>query len=256
METFNAYLQDFAYIISDLLSSIFLHGFGGGIIGLIIGIIIVRKARKKGVFNRSNSLWSFVAKCNYVLLPVALLIVGITQGGIYGAHDTAEEWIEQTTTPIIDYAENYLPQMQAFCDTHVLGKSNNGMTIEEAVIAQNPDAARGMKGSIMTSFNVLLLGSFLDVVSPTGGEIAEPLILLSQINLEKLDRNAFEILPASMRAATSFYFAGFYWTFFAPFGMYFLIMIAEIALFRFISKPTQSSSTLRDYYVSDDLGYV
>ncbi len=254
METINAYIQDFAYIISDLLSSIFLYGLGGGIMGFIIGCMIIRRAKKRGTFHRSNALWSFVAKCNYLVLPLAFLTMGVTQGGIYGAHNTAEGWIEQTTTPIIDYAENYLPQMQSFCNTHILDKSN--ASLEDAVIASNPSAASGMKGSIMTSFNVLLLGSFLDVVSPTGGEIAEPLVLLSQINLAKLDRNTFEILPASMRAATSFYFAGFYWAFFVPFGMYFLIMVSEIILFKLLTKTTQSSSTSDDYYVSDDLNYV
>ena len=257
METINSHLTDIANLISGLIGSIFLNGLIGAVLGLVIGIIAIVKCRKMGVFNRTNGLWSFVAKCNYVLLPIALLLIGMTQGGIYGAHNTAEEWIEKTTTPIIDYAESYLPQLQSFVNQNILNEPGSVGSIKEAVIAHNPSAANGLKGSVMTSFNVFLLSSFLDVASPkTTGEMAEPLILLSQVDLRKLDRNVFEILPAGMRAATSFYFAGIYWVCFAPFGMYLLVMLSEIALFRFITGLTSNESLGMDYSASQQVEFV
>ncbi len=249
METTNTVLTDLANLASDLLSNVFFYGLFGAIFGLILGIFIVRKCSKKGLFNRSNGLWSFLVKLNYVLLPLALLLVGLTQGGIYGAHDTAGQWIKQTTDPIIDYAEGYLPELQSFCNTHLHDRGAKHASVEDIVKAQSAHQSSGMKKQVVTSFNTFLVGGFLDVTTGRG-DVAEPLVILSQIDTKNLDRNVFELVPASMRSVCSFYFAAVYWTFFAPFGTYFLIVIGEALFFRMISKGNKTAD-LDDEYVPE-----
>ncbi len=247
MESINAVINDIASLVGDLLGNVLLYGISGAVLGLVIGIYLVKRFGQQGLFNRSNPFWTFIAKCNYVLLPLALLITGLTQGGIYGAHHTAEVWIEQTTTPIVDYAENYLPQLQTFCNKHLVSGNAQQATIEDIVVAQNPRQAEGISGSMLTSFNVFLVGGFLDLATPTSGAVAEPLVLMSQVDLQRLDRKVFEVLPASMRAVCSFYFAGVYWVFFFPFLCYFLVVAGEIFLYRLVSSQ-QSEFIEEGYY--------
>ena len=257
MEPINAYIESFGEAFSQLVLNTFFYSFLGGILGLAIGLFFIRWAKKKNLFIRNNPIWSFIAKSNYVLLPIALTLFGLTQGGVYGAHHTANKWIDQTTSPVIDYAEQYIPHMQQFCNTYILSNPNG--TLEEAVIAYNPQATSGMTGSVVTTFHTMMLGAFLDIATPVGAEAIEPLVLISQIDIHKLDRKVFEIIPASMKVYSGYQFGFFYIAFFVPFGYYLLFLIAERILFRVFGKAVaapQLSPIVDEFYESDNWEYV
>jgi len=257
METINAYIEGFSQAVSLLILNTVFYSCLGGVAGLIFGVLIIRWARKKRIFIRNNSIWTFLAKSNYILLPLSLSLLGITQGGIYGVHTTANGWIDQTSRPIIDYAEQYIPSMQQFCNAYIL--DNPGGTIKEAVRAHNPKASSGMTGKAAITFNTMMLGAFLDITTPVGAEAIEPVALISQIDIHKLDRKIFEVIPASMKVYSGYHFGLFYVTFFIPFGYYFLFLISEFILYKVFGKKVDSVQTkpiVESIFDSDDWEYV
>lgn len=249
MENLNSMLASIETLTIQLLGNILFYSLLGVALSILTSIFIIKYCKRNGTFNRSNGLWSFVAKCNYIILPISLLLVGITQGGIYGAHTTAEEWIEGTTDPITEYAETYLPTLQHFVNSTIPNPST--VSLEDAITTHQQSQTGSTYNSVYTQFQISMVGGFLDIVSPTGGDIAEPLVLLSQIDIHRLDRNVFELLPSSMRTVCSIWFAPFYWALLSPFCMYLLVAIGEILFFRMVAgeKGHKQESSRNGSYI-------
>ncbi len=234
----NSILNALVDLSSQLLGNFFFYSLMGALISIFASIAVIKFCKRRGLLERSNKLWAFLSKSAYVLLPVSFLAIGITQGGIYGLHTTAEEWVTATTDPIIDYAEKYIPELQSYVNAHF--PNPKGVSIEQAIIAHEKSQG-DLTGAVNRTFKENLIGGLLDVATPYDGAISEPLVVLSEIDIHQIKRRDFQLLPASINAVTSIFFATYYWMFFAPFGMYFLVVLADIFLAKMlrITKRTE-----------------
>lgn len=239
METLNLLLNEIGNLSTSLLLTTVFYAMIGGIIGLVISIYTLRKASKKGWLDRSNSLWSFVAKLNYILLPVVLVLIGISQGGIWGAHTTAEKWIDEATTPIIDYLEVYVPEMQQFCDNYVLNQpiGQTKVTVGDLVTLQEKKSNTS-SGYVLRQVKIQGLTALLNFAGPLG-DMVDPIDKISKIDITDLNRSSFDVFPSSLKAANSYYFGYFYLTCLAPFGTYFMIAIGELVLFFLLGRSNE-----------------
>jgi hypothetical protein len=241
MENFNALFEAMGSLIIQVTGNVLMSGLGWGITGFILGIILVVQCKKRQTFARSNALWSFVAKCNYVLIPIALGGLGLTQGGIMGAHNTVNEWIDMTTEPIIEYVADYLPAFQQFMNNTMTNNPDQHITLEQAVNQFNQSEATGIKQIIISNVNIGVLSAALELAPNTpASDFAEPLIMLSQTDIYNLQKKDLSVLPMTLKAVSGFYFGSVYWVFFAPFGLYFLVVFGELMFYRLIRKASNA----------------
>ncbi len=95
--------------VSAFFSETFFSSLGMGLVGLITGIITVIVLERRGMFSRPNTLWPFIAKLNYLYMPVCFAAMFAVSGAIYGIQSQAEDWIDYSAEPVIAFGEGVLP---------------------------------------------------------------------------------------------------------------------------------------------------
>lgn len=224
MQALNQMLDIVSGIFFNLLGNVIFYAFIGGIIGIVLAVFFLKYARRQQWMERSNGFWSFLAKTSFFLMPMALFLTGVVQGGIWGAHCTASDLIDEATRPVIEYASVYIPQVQNFVDNYVLPA---GSSERDIVAAYNDVVNQNESGFLMQQFNTVLLGAFLESMPSASSDFVDPIQKLGEINLLSLKPTDLEIIPSSMKAFTSFYLAPVYWACFLPFLIYTLAVFIE-----------------------------
>ncbi|WP_420129722.1 hypothetical protein [Longimicrobium sp.] len=200
--------------------------FGAG--GLALGVGLVVFAGRRGMLRRDPRPWGWVARMNYVYVPVVLMLLCASLGSVYSAHRVVRTAIDRTTDPAISYARSYLPALQTALNEK-LGKPRGSVATVETLVAEQMSGERVRNPLVRQALyrlNLALVHHALDQVQvPDGARGA--VNALRHADLTDLDAQSFQSLPRALHgAANSFFFAKylFVWTLFAPF---LLIPVAE-----------------------------
>lgn len=133
METFKLLLamvqEQIASAITQLAGSVALGIF----IGFVSGLCLIIAAKKNGWFKRNNVFWSFIARLNYVYIPVLFLALGGFFGAVRGIHKISGNFIDTSTQPIVAYAQGYLPQIQDFVNTKLDTRKGQNIQLEDLI---------------------------------------------------------------------------------------------------------------------------
>lgn len=199
--------------------------------GLFFSLFLIKKGKKLNLFQRSNGLWTFVAKLNYLAMPIAFMLFFGFTGGIYGVQSAMNNYIDKTTEPIINYATTFLPEFHDF----VKQNPNLYQTVDAAVVAfeKSPTISREVKVA-QSSFGglaVMVVEGLLESFGKKATGVA-PLAALSQIDINNIKRKDLNILPLSLKSIFSFWMLPVYWAVFVPFSFYLLIAGVELFLYR------------------------
>lgn len=165
MDTFKWFIGEisgqFTYAAGSIFWNILLFGF----LGFASGIALIVVGRKRGWFKREYRLWSFVAKLNYLYLPLLLMVFGGVTGSFYGAKKTADRFVVKVATPLAGYAQEYASNIQSYLPEPQWAIEND-MTLDE-MIAHGVKEKGGLKpGSFShmaaVAINVTIVGHVLD----------------------------------------------------------------------------------------------
>jgi hypothetical protein len=246
MEAINQMIEIVSGVLLSLIGNVVLFAIIGAIIGIVLSVMFIRKAKKNGWMDRSNSFWTFLAKTSYVLMPLALVITGLLQGGIWGAHSTADGLIEESTRPVIEYATAYLPELQSFVNGYVLPEGSS-----EREIIERYNEVNGLdQGTFMNNFNTWVLTAGLSIL-PKVGDFADPIVRLKTINPLQLKSADFELIPLTMKGVVTMYMFPVYWMFLLPFLTYLGVVVAECILYHYFLKSLfQSELTYANYQMA------
>lgn len=244
-------------VTAHLFSAIFnmcLYAGIAGIIGLILGIYLVRKGGKKGFWERSNSIWSAFVKLNYVFIPVVLFSFFGLMGSILGLHSSTENFIDDATEPIVTYAKGYLPEIQTVVNDISGHSPTNVDQVVSAHLAKNGRSSGGFVNSCIFQFNLWTIEAAIEGMSPAGASaMAEPLMILASTDIHNLDENVFQIIPSTIKGFCAYYFFSAYsWAFFL-FLPFLLIPVGEYILYLVFLRliPAKNVSDEAFYHQSE-----
>lgn len=199
-----------------------------GAAGLALGVAMVVFAGRRGMLRRDLRPWGWVARMNYVYVPVVLMLLCASLGSVYGAHRVVRTAIDRSTDPAISYARSHLSALQTALN-ETLGKHRGSEATVETLVAGQMSSERvrdPLVRQALYRLNLALVHHALDQVQvPDGARGA--VNALRHADLTELDTRSFQSLPRALHgAANSFFFAKylFVWMLFAPF---LLIPVAE-----------------------------
>lgn len=201
-----------------------------GALGFALGAALVVYAGRRGLLRRDVRPWGWVARMNYVYVPVLLGLLCGSLGTVFATHRVVRTAIDRASDPAISYARSYLPALQAALNEKLGRARGSGTTVETLVAEQMP--GEGLRNPLLREavyrMNLALVHHALNQVQVPEGA-AGPLDALRHADLTSLDQRAFQSLPRALHgAANSFFYAKYMvvWMLFAPF---LLIPVAEYA---------------------------
>lgn len=112
MKTVDWLLSEVTSIFGTAIWSFFSKGALFGLIGLIVGIILVRRWNKRKAFSRPNRAWTFLAKINLFYIPILFSLLFGVFASVFGIQKTTNNWIKSSTDSIQEYAVGYLPEVE------------------------------------------------------------------------------------------------------------------------------------------------
>jgi hypothetical protein len=227
--------------VSAFFSEIFFSSLGLGFFGLVTGIIVVIVLKRRGMLSRPNTMWSFVAKLNYLYLPVCFAGMFAVVGAIYGLQSQAEDWIDFSAGPVMAFGENALPVVEK-------------MGHELSTRSDLDDALYLFADEFFEDYGVLdfTLGFvFKHCIHMLLGEFGYPetvagLIQMSQEhNFAAPTAETLQRIPDAVKSYSGVFFNKVYLNVFFSMFPYLLIPIAEYILFLLITRfQTRNDETL------------
>ncbi|MFT5765778.1 MAG: hypothetical protein ACI8X3_003215 [Saprospiraceae bacterium] len=229
METLNAFFDTIASYIWSGLFNIIGQGVLFAFLGLIIAILFINVGRRQKWFSRSFSLWTFVAKLNYIFLPVLFMVFGGTVGVLNGVHATAGNIIDDTSEELVDYSEVYITDFQKYL---------NSIPIEET----GGSIADWVKAHLETIPNLNWISKIIGLALNTGlvkacmaalgipDSLNDPSVLADLLDSEELAIFLVSIPSNALHTECDIIFWGFFIGMFSVFTPFFMLSIYEFIL--------------------------
>lgn len=230
MDELDPFIRELAGSAAGGFGKMLLAAFVFGALGLALGAVLVTYAGRRGLLRRDSRPWGWMARMNYVYVPLVFALLCGSLGSVYSAHRAVRRTIDRTTEPAIAYARGYLPALQAALNEKLAKPRGSGTTVETLVAEHMGTGGFGnpLTREVVYRLNLALVHAALDQVRlPEGAQ--GPVEALRHADLTALDSRAFQALPRALHgAANSFFYAKyvFVWMLFAPF---LLIPAAEYA---------------------------
>ncbi|HEX2078573.1 MAG TPA: hypothetical protein VHG08_12715 [Longimicrobium sp.] len=194
--------------------------------GFAAGVALVVYAGRRGLLRRDLRPWAWVARVNYVYVPVVLALFLGSLGGVYGAQRVVGSAIDRTTAPVVSYAQAYLPTLQAALAAR-LPRNGAEATVETLIAEQMGGGERNpFVREAMFRLNLALVHHALDQVQLPEGARGS-MDALRHVDLAGLGSAPFQALPRALHQASSSFFAAKYAFVLMLFAPLLLLPVAE-----------------------------
>lgn len=245
-------LAQIEWLISEalgLVGNFFLntlkYGFLFSVIGVIAGVYLYRFAKKKGLLQRMTRTWTGLTRIYVAYIPFVLAFMLGSMGGNFGVQRSVNKWINASTEPVIDYAVNYIPQLQKL-GVHLDAQ----LTLEEALMqliyqqqSQNqsiPDDPRVKQ--MLLLFNKTIVHAFLDELGYPRN-IDGLIKLVRGTGLAKISESTLQGIPRSLRKEVGKFFVPIYWGIFMTFLPFLLLPLVEWGIHWLINRSNPLPET-------------
>ena len=131
MNNLNKLFESIFAFGSELCVNFFIYGFIGSLIALIWSVVLIRRANKKGKFDRPNKLWSFVAGLSKYYASIICIVMIGTLSGIYGVNSKVNENIALTVHDAIEVLN-----LDNISITNLQNHLNGQRNIEQALVLE------------------------------------------------------------------------------------------------------------------------
>ncbi|MBV6655912.1 MAG: hypothetical protein KI786_19220 [Mameliella sp.] len=226
--------------ISTIFSEIFFTSLGMSFLGLVSGIIVIVVLRRKGVFSRPNMFWSFLAKLNYLFIPVCFTALFGVLGGIYGLQSQTEEWIDYSAQPVMAFGEQILPVVGE------MGEELSAYSNLDEAISGFSEANLNQGGFFDFTIGYMLNHGIHMLLEEFGyPETVSGIIQMTkENNFSEPAAATLQRIPEAVKSYHGVFFQKIYLTTILAFVPYLLIPIAEYALFLIISSFKSRNSRI------------
>lgn len=243
----HAFVESLAGRIPGAMAVVLACGALFAVIGLAAAVAILAVCRRKSLFRREREWWTWVARLNYVYLPVLLVVVGGSLGAVFGAHRATRGWIEETREPLAEYARGYLSDFQQTLNASAGMAEGSGTTVEELVARQmRPDAVESrFARAALYHVNVAIVRYAIAQVD-LPPEAQAPVQAIRRLDVSDLSAGTSNILRRALHEAANSFFYGQYAAlllFFAPLLLLPFAEYAAHAIYRRRSRRNAADAT-------------
>ena len=209
-----------------------------GAIGLVLGIVLVAILRSKKAFQRPHSLWTLVAKLNYLYMPICFATLFGLFGAIYGIQNRVYSLVDFSTnsisalgTEMLPLIDTMAPNLNSFDD---LKDAINRVVYEE----HSDDYYKYLMVSFIINHYTQMMLNELGYPSTVEGVRQ----MVQENNFEAPGEDLIQRLPNAAKSYYGIFFTRTYIDAFLALLPYLLIPIAEFTLFwlvSFLNKRTR-----------------
>lgn len=224
--------EDASYTIAGIYYDMFYSAIVVGTVGLIIGVLVMLFFKDRKAFVRPVSLWSFIAKLNYLYIPVCFAALFGLFGAVYSFQSKVDNLVDFSAETFMKSAEKALPSI----DSMVL-RLNPFSELKDEVYAVIQEG----KPTKSYYINKILGGLSYHYVVMIANELGYPETvkgvqqMAKENNFSNPDEDLLRRIPNAAKSYYWVFFRGAYWDAFWSVFPYFLIPVAEYGLFRLIS---------------------
>jgi len=244
--------EDASYSVAGIFYDMFYMGIIVGAVGLIFGVLVTLFFKDRGMFVRSNSTWSFIAKLNYLYIPVCFAALFGLVGAVYSFQYKVDNLVDFSEESFMRSGEKFLPAIDSL--SH---QFNTFSELEDEIYeAVREDSATDFYYlnklvSLVVYHGIKMLTNELGYPDTVAGvqQMAE------ENNFSNPSEDLLRRLP---EAANSYYWVFFrsaYWNAFWTVFPYFLIPVGEYGLFLLVVRVNRTNGRKTDLE-KDTPGYV
>lgn len=239
METTNWLADESLSLFGSLGWNFFKYGTLYGILGLIGGIALAFFLNRHGIFQRTNKVWTYFAKLNFVYLPILLATLFGVFSAVNGIQKTVNAWIDDSAHRIEIYALDYVPQVQEMGEELVVveeeaEKKLKDMILEGAGLEENPMAER-----FYFWFNKALITYMLDKMGYSTDIEGLKALATEEEKLEALNAQFFAGVAGFIKKKIiEQVFSGIQSGLFITFLPFILVPIVEYSVFFIVKRKT------------------
>ncbi|MCR9098978.1 MAG: hypothetical protein NXI25_03440 [bacterium] len=229
----NGILKEAAsYTIAGIYYDMFYSAIIVGAVGLIVGGLVMLFLKDRKAFVRPVSLWTFIAKLNYLYIPVCFAALFGLFGAVYSFQSKVDNLVDFSSETFMKSGEKALPSVDSLAH-----RLNPLFELKDEIYA----VVQEEKPTESYYINKILGGLSYHYVVMIAKELGYPETVegVQQMAKENSFSNPDEALLRRIpKAAKSYYwvfFRGAYWDAFWRVFPYVLIPVAEYALYRLVS---------------------
>lgn len=249
MDILNVVFAQVSELARTLLTNALLNGIGFAILGLIGGIFLVIRLNRKEAFHRPHPIWTFLSKINLVYLPIVLALFLGANGLVIGLQKTCNKWIDVGTQPVVEYANAYLPTLQAAAMNMDLSRA---LTLEEMIALElgnkQGSSTGGYTEDIMFHYNSAIAGALLEELGYPS-EIDETVRVLRDLDLSRIDQHFFNQIPDAIKSYAGNYFLVLYQMILTGFLPFLLIPVLEYGIYLLVKSSGSDGHLIEDELV-------
>ena len=199
------------------------------IIGLVTAIILISFGRRRKWFNRSFGLWTFVAKLNYLYLPVLFLVFGGAAGLLSGVHSAAGDIVDAASGEFVRYGQQTMTELQEFVVHSNIEIA--GMTAEDLVNAHlKTKTELGFFATLVArACNLMFIRHCFKKMGATEA-LNDPFAMGQAFSSADLTTAILSIPSMAAHAQLDYVFIGFFMAMCSMFSFFFFLPMAEFGL--------------------------
>lgn len=250
METANWLLSEITSIFGSAIWSFFSKGALFGLIGLIIGIVLVRRWNKRKLFSRPNKAWTFLAKINLLYIPILFSLLFGVFASVFGIQKTTNNWIKSSTNSIQEYSANYLPAVEKIGQQLIESADKTEDALYAKVVEGSGLSKNSMSQKFYYWFNRNIISFMLSKLGYSD-DVAGITQMVQEKEITQLNTSFFGGISNNLQNnLVGNYFMAIYYGILAIFLPFILIPIGEYVFFRLNKKafarkviPTKNDSS-------------
>lgn len=235
MDTISWLLSEAFGLVGSFILNFLTSGLFYGFLGFLIGCLIVFIGHRRGGFKRPRKAWNLLAKLHYFIIPVLLGLCGMSLGFVRGTQSSIEQWTDDSSDGISEWAEGYIPTIEKIAQ-NLVGKTGlKEKDIDESIEETLPESLPSMVSDFVVWAVRRAIGYGLQSVGleDDPNNIAK---LSEAGNLSKMKNNGFKGVSSHLKQGVGLYINPIYWGFLLWFGFWALFPLGEYLFYRFNKK--------------------
>lgn len=229
-----------SYSIAGIYYDMFYSAIIVGAVGLIVGVFVMLFFKDRKAFIRPNALWTFIAKLNYLYIPICFAVLFGLFGAVYSFQSKVDSLVDFSAETFMKSGERALPSVDSM--VHQL---NTFSELEDEIYryVQERELTESYYLSRVFGFVVHHYTRMLANELGYPYTVAGVQQMAKENNFSNPDEDILRRIPEAAKSYYWVFFRSAYWDAFWTVFPYFLIPVGEYGLYRLvrwvfrISKP-------------------
>lgn len=220
-----------SYSLAGIYYDMFYSAIIVGAVGLIVGVLVMLFFKDRKAFIRPNSLWTFIAKLNYLYIPACFAVLFGLFGAVYSFQSKVDNLVDFSAETFMKSGEKALPSIDSM--VHQL---NTFSELEDEIykFVQEGEPTESYYLNRVFGFVTYHYTSMLANELGYPYTVAGVQQMAKENNFSDPDEDLLLQIPIAAKSYYWVFFRRAYWDAFWTVFPYFLIPVGEYGLYRFV----------------------